>query len=82
MKYFWENQYITEYSKKDETETVIYLHCTKRGTSGNICTGKAKFEKNNDKVFIYEKCDDTNKIHKRVEFEILKNFYNFPKILR
>ena len=76
MKYSWENEdYKTEYSKKNETETIIYLHCTKRGTSGNICPGKAKFEKNSGKVLIYEKFDDTNKIHKRLEFEDFKNFY-------
>ena len=35
----------------------------------NICNGKAKFNKENGEIMIYEKCNNNENIHKTIAFE-------------
>ena len=72
--------YITEYSKKYEIDNNIYLHCTKRGNSGNACPGKAKLEKETEKIIIYEKCNDKIIIHKSIGYENFKKLYHSDRL--
>lgn len=78
LNYSWdEEEYITEFTKKKETDNYIYLVCTKRGPKGYKCPGKAKFDKKNFTVYIYEKCDNNNKIHNIImKYEQFKDKIN------
>ena len=67
--------YITEYSKKNETENIIYLLCKKRGNKGDLCPGKAKYEKKTGKFIIYKKCINSNNIHKTIDIDEFKKIY-------
>ena len=67
--------YITEYSKKNETENIIYLHCKKRGNKGDLCPGKAKYEKKTRKFIIYKKYINSNNIHKTIDIDEFKKIY-------
>ena len=72
-----EENFITEYTKKNETDKTIFLECSIRGRKGKPnCEGKAKFIKETGVVQIYQKCNNDNNIHKSLDFESFKNLYN------
>lgn len=71
INYSWLNEeYITEFTRKKESNKWVYLVCTKRGSKKNPCPGKAKFEKETGVIYVYEKCINTNNTHNQL---ILKN---------
>ena len=75
INYSWENEnFITEYAKKEKLKK-IYLACTKSRNNGKYCPGKAKFIKNSGEVIIYEKCNNSNNKHYKMNYENLKNFF-------
>ena len=72
IQYSWlDEEYITTFTKKSESGNLVYLVCSKRGTNGNACPGKAKFDRKKGIFMIYKKFNDENNIHKRL------NFYDF-----
>ncbi len=76
IQYFWDDEnYITEYAQKRKTNKYIYLQCTKRGSNGKNCSGKAKFSKETGKILIYEKCDNSKNNHYVMDYVKFKNFF-------
>jgi len=56
VKYSWDDEdFITEFTKKSQTKSTIYLVCSKRGNQSKNFPGKAKFIKNTGRFIIYEK---------------------------
>ena len=70
-----EDNFITEYTKKTETKTTIYLVCSIRGRKSGNCSGKARFNKLTNELEIYEKCVNINNNHKSIDFEQFKKLY-------
>ena len=76
IQYSWDNEnYITEYAQKRKSKKFIYLQCTKRGSNGKNCSGKAKFLKEEGKIIIYEKCDNSKNNHYMMNYENYKKLY-------
>lgn len=49
--------------------------CTKRGNQSKDCPGKAKYEKESGKIYIYQKCNNNNEKHNKIDFEEFKDSY-------
>jgi len=76
INYSWLNEeYITEFTRKKESNKWIYLVCTKRGRIKNPCPGKAKYEKATGIIYVYEKCKNTNNNHKSIDSEKFNEMY-------
>ena len=74
--YLWEGEnFQTTYTKKNEYGNLIYLVCSKRGYSSNICPGKAKYNKETGKLIIYEKCINNKNNHNLLDINLFRNHF-------
>ena len=70
IKYIWEEEeFITIYKKKSESKNIVYLVCSKRGYNNEKCKGKAKLNRKDGKLIMYEKCNNEDGSHDNIDFE-------------
>ena len=76
IQYLWEEEeFITIYKKKSESKNLVYLVCSKRGYNNDKCKGKAKFNRKDGTVTIYEKCINEEGNHDNIDFEAFYKNY-------
>ena len=82
--YSWDNMdFVTTFTKKYERGNNIYLTCSKRGPNSDKCPCKAKYEKNNNIIKIYESCVNNPEMHNQLNFGLFKEMFeqnNFTKV--
>ena len=74
--YMWDDEeYITYFTIKFETNNNVFLVCTKRGSKSDKCPGKSKYVKETGMLNIYEKCINNDFIsHNIMNYENLNNY--------
>ena len=75
--YYWKNEnFQTIFTKKNECGNTIYLVYSKRGYTSNICSGKAKFNKEKGILIIYEKCINNKNNHSSIDINKKNDYKN------
>ena len=75
--------FVATFTKKYERGNNIYLTCSKRGSNSDKCPGKAKYEKNNNIIKIYESCVNNPEMHNQINFGLFKEMFeqnNFTNV--